>query len=618
MFKNEEEILERCINSVKPFVDGFLLVDTGSTDKSIKISKKYTKNIHTIQFTDFVESKNKVLDLADKLDYEYILWMDADEYFDIKNKTIINHSIKDFISTDKDIMVNFIQDYHYKKIGMLYERPRIWKNHIGIKFEGPGIHEFIGYNYQTNAKLYRDFLVYHEHKKNGKDWGVTSKFYLKILHAHVDKNPDDIRGLFYIARTYKDMHINEDAIQYYQKYRNVCNKLNYVWYEEYWYTLYEEADANIKLDRFKQAEKLLLHAIEVLPDRAEAYEKLMELYIYKTNDEYKALEVGKKAFNITINPNYRLFINKWSYQYAIYDNYALACWGTENYQNGYDAIIELLKLPNSELYHPDRINSNLELFKNMLWYKKETFHVNSYFDKIFCINLDKREDRWNSVSKKFRKLSINAKKFKAYDGELLTEFVDPNILVRRTPGYLGCLLSHLEIIKNSYNKGYDKILILEDDIAIHKYFNEYFSDIINQINHDNNQDWDLIYFGHCSYNEPYKIGNENGTYTLDNNKKYPKKYSNAIQAWGCHAYALSRNMMKSILDYYKENGYIYELDRVLTSEFQNNPNYKIYMTFPQLFMQNDSSSDNTESGNGGDHFQAFMNIQHSKKDDYLL
>ena len=46
--KNEELFLDKCLSSVKDFIDEIIIVDTGSTDSTKDIALKYTNNIKTL------------------------------------------------------------------------------------------------------------------------------------------------------------------------------------------------------------------------------------------------------------------------------------------------------------------------------------------------------------------------------------------------------------------------------------------------------------------------------------------------------------------------------------------------------------------------------------------
>ena len=57
--KNEEQVLARCLESVKDIVDEIVLVDTGSEDKTREIARKYTEKIYEfIWQDDFAAARN--------------------------------------------------------------------------------------------------------------------------------------------------------------------------------------------------------------------------------------------------------------------------------------------------------------------------------------------------------------------------------------------------------------------------------------------------------------------------------------------------------------------------------------------------------------------------------
>src|SRR5690554_5754125 len=75
--KNEEDVLERCLNSVKGLMDEIIIVDTGSTDKTKEIARKFTDKIYDFEWIDdFSAARNYAFQQATK---EYIFWMDADD-----------------------------------------------------------------------------------------------------------------------------------------------------------------------------------------------------------------------------------------------------------------------------------------------------------------------------------------------------------------------------------------------------------------------------------------------------------------------------------------------------------------------------------------------------------
>ncbi len=613
MFKNEEEILERCLNSVKDVVDGFLLVDTGSTDKSIEIAKTFTKNVYEIEFEDFVISKNKVLEIADTLDYDYILWMDADEYLNPSEVELFKQTYSYLHTNNFSELITNIQNNHFDNLGMVYERPRIWKNKFNVRFMGPGIHEFIPYmdNYITEKNI----KILHKHKTTNKDYSGANDFYIDILTKYHKKDPDDIRAIFYLARTYFDRNEYSQAIELYKLYRETAIRVNYIYNEEFWYTYYDESKCLQKLNKHIEATEVLKTAISFLPERKETYELISQIYFYTLKDSFSAKKYIEK-FNPDWNETqFRLFVEI-NMNEKILDIGALVYYDLKDLEGALKCLNKLQEI-NPE-YSKDRILYNINICtaekNNSL--KLERFGINTYFDKIFCINLERRSDRWEKINSKFKDFGLSVEKFRGYDGQLLKHFVDENIRVRRTGGYLGCLLSHLEIYKTALSRGYERILILEDDVAIHKNLHLEFERVANELRVEN---WDLLYLGSANFTESFRLDGNFKKNEVIKNYTIPNflHYDKATNSWSCLAYAVNRKTMEYILDYYEKNGYVSEIDLVITSEVQNNPDFNCLKVMPQLFMQDDLTSDNDASGRSFDYIGNYLNENYSVREYYV-
>ena len=74
--KNEQENIERCILSLKGIADEILVIDSGSTDKTIEISEKLGALVIKTEWLGYAETKNLG---NEKAKFNYILSLDADE-----------------------------------------------------------------------------------------------------------------------------------------------------------------------------------------------------------------------------------------------------------------------------------------------------------------------------------------------------------------------------------------------------------------------------------------------------------------------------------------------------------------------------------------------------------
>ncbi len=83
---NEESNLERCLKSIN-WVDEIVVVDSGSTDKTLDIARRYTEKIYAIPWEGFGPAKNLALQKATS---GWILSIDADEEIspELKNEIL--------------------------------------------------------------------------------------------------------------------------------------------------------------------------------------------------------------------------------------------------------------------------------------------------------------------------------------------------------------------------------------------------------------------------------------------------------------------------------------------------------------------------------------------------
>lgn len=79
--KNEEKYLERCLTALKPLLESvdseLIIADTGSTDATVEIAKKFTDNVYHFEWiNDFSAARNSTLEKAEG---EWYMFIDADE-----------------------------------------------------------------------------------------------------------------------------------------------------------------------------------------------------------------------------------------------------------------------------------------------------------------------------------------------------------------------------------------------------------------------------------------------------------------------------------------------------------------------------------------------------------
>lgn len=217
--KNEEKFLDRCLNSLKPLIDEsiaeLIIVDTGSTDKTIEIASKYTKKIYFKEWNNnFSEARNYSISFAKG---EYIFIMDADqemEYSEVKKLMNLfkGNEYKKY-NTYSLVYKNFtneeLSEFTYFSLNLIF------KNDGEFKYSGR-IH---------NQPLYKEPVknleIYMLHYGYIMTEDVKERKFLRtatLLKEEIKKDPTNIYYIYQLSRSYEMHGDNNEAIKEVEKY----------------------------------------------------------------------------------------------------------------------------------------------------------------------------------------------------------------------------------------------------------------------------------------------------------------------------------------------------------------------------------------------------------------
>ncbi|MFB5674703.1 glycosyltransferase [Paenibacillus terreus] len=216
--KNEERCLERCLESIKGVVSEIIIVDTGSTDHTVEIARKYTDKIYYFEWTNnFAEARNFGLNYATG---DYILHLDADEY--------IGKGIE-YLSEPLD------KDYYFVRIrnelgfgtAEMHQFVRLFRNDPQLRYVG-ALHEQIDLLKHKNLQFgLHDSIIYHDgYLENVVKEKHKNDRNMKIIQAEVQKHPNAF-NYFNLGVQYSLEGMHEKALGVLKKAYSMGQHLSY-------------------------------------------------------------------------------------------------------------------------------------------------------------------------------------------------------------------------------------------------------------------------------------------------------------------------------------------------------------------------------------------------------
>jgi glycosyltransferase involved in cell wall biosynthesis len=189
--KNEEKHIARCLDSVAELVDEIIIIDTGSTDRTVEIVSNYTSKVYTYPWEDdFSKARNYSFS---KASMDYCMWMDADDILEETERDKFLQ-LKQSLASDIDIvMMKYNTSFDEAgKPSFSYFRERWIRNCAEYCWIG-AVHEVIP---PKGRIIYSDVAVCHK-KMGAGDPDRNLKIYQKMI---ADGKPLEPRQQYYYGR----------------------------------------------------------------------------------------------------------------------------------------------------------------------------------------------------------------------------------------------------------------------------------------------------------------------------------------------------------------------------------------------------------------------------------
>lgn len=282
--KNEEKTLENCLKSIRPYVKEIVIVDTGSTDGSPEIAKRYADkwelytdcNDANGDIESFSQARNRSFELAT---YSTTLWCDGDDVLvGLENLEKYYEKFKD---VKEPFFVQFPYEYayddkgkctlrHYRERLFFHSNAFVWVN---------GVHEV---RIPKDGKIFgcetQDDIIW-QHKRQYVQKTIQPNRNLRILKAWYEKHGDvDARQLYYLGLEYGNVGDLANSKKMLNRYLELSG-----WDDEKYMALLRLMEYDLHEANYKAAIEHALEAVKIKEDWGEAYFILAKCHYFLAN-----------------------------------------------------------------------------------------------------------------------------------------------------------------------------------------------------------------------------------------------------------------------------------------------------------------------------------------------
>ncbi|MEU9146305.1 glycosyltransferase [Streptomyces sp. NPDC048349] len=354
--KDEAHVIRRCLESVRPLIDSWVILDTGSTDGTQDVIREVLGDLpgalHESPFNGFDASRSEAIDLAmARGDADYLLFIDADDLMEVEPGFRMPELTEDAYRVA----------LHDGPI--IHWRPALVSTRLPWRYVGI-LHEYIecGQPYGLGTLAGAHIRSVGGGARLRED-GQRTK-YLRdaaLLQQGLLKEPDNARYVFYLAQSWRDAGEPAKSLEAYDRRAGMGG-----FAEEVFCAKLYAARLAVELNR-SPAEVMdrFLRAHESRPSRAEALGDLARLCRVGGQRWPLAYMFARQAVRIPY-PGDVLFVEYAWYDWRALDELAVAAYWVGEYEESARCAEQLLeggKLPEGER---ERVTRNLEFARGKL------------------------------------------------------------------------------------------------------------------------------------------------------------------------------------------------------------------------------------------------------------